>query len=146
MLLNFSKYEIQVLHNKMFNTQSSVHQALPTDMTHYRLLNPIILVLHKTRKCNYWYTTTTPVWKCREHRKHHFIHTKSTLNTSATAPLPLLGTYPESQEPSTPLKVSITNVILFNLFTQTEFSHSKSLLKERVAKCLEKPRTALVGS
>lgn len=58
----------------------------------------------------------------------------------------LLGIYPESQEPSTPLKVSITNVILFNFFTQTEFSHSKSLLKERVVKCLEKPGTALVGS
>lgn len=61
-------------------------------------------------------------------------------------PFPLLGIHPESQEPSTPVKVSITNVILFNLFTQTEFSHSKSLLKERVVKCLEKPGTALVGS
>lgn len=51
------------------------------------LLNPTILVLHKTWKCNYWYTTTTSVWKCRKHRKHHFIHTKRTLNTSAKAPL-----------------------------------------------------------
>lgn len=44
------------------------------------------------------------------------------------------------------LHYSITNVILFNFFTQTEFSHSKSLLKEIVVKCLEKTGTALVGS
>lgn len=45
------------------------------------------------------------------------------------------------------MKLSITNAILFNFFTQTEFSHSKSLLKEIVAKCLlRKTGTALVGS
>lgn len=125
MLLNLRKCEVQVLHNKC-----AVHIApgTSTGMTHYSLcLIPSSLCCTKHENV----TTDTPQPpQCEnaESTGHRFIHTKSTLNASAM--VTLLGIYPESQEPSSPLKVSITNVILFHFFTQTEFCHSKSLLKE----------------
>lgn len=111
----------------MCSTHSSIHQALPTDMTHYSLcLIPSSLCCTKHE----YVTTDTPQPPQYESTGHCFIHSKSTRNASAM--VTLLGIYPESQEPSSPLKVSITNVILFHFFTQTEFCHSKSLLKEQL--------------
>lgn len=60
--------------------------------------------------------------------------------------VPLSGLYAASQEAGPPRKLSITNEILLNFFTQTEFSHSKPLLKETVVKRIEKPGPALGGS